>query len=68
MRMLFQVSCTDLALLPLQSMAELQLTPAGVELGWWEIVLEIRWKNISEHICFPFSPSLHTSTPISWSP
>jgi len=33
-------SCTDLALLPLQSMAELQLTPAGAELGWWEIILK----------------------------
>lgn len=56
-------SCTDLALLPLQSMAELQLTPTGVELGWWEIILKIRWKNISEpHLrsFFPLSSHIHT--------
>lgn len=60
-------SCTDLALLLLISMAELQLTPAGVELGWWEIILKVSWKKSLNHICFPFSPSLHTSTPFSWS-
>lgn len=60
-------SCTDLALIPLRSMAELQLMPAGVELTWWEIILKIRWKKTLNHIWSPFPPSLHTSTSFSWS-
>lgn len=53
----FKRSCTDLALLPLQSLAELQLTPVGVEFRQWEIILKTEWKKISNHICFPFFPS-----------
>lgn len=43
--MLSKGLCTDLALIALQSVAELQFTPAGVVLGWCEIVLKIRWKK-----------------------